>query len=320
VAPRPRPTSPTSPIRPIALLALLLAATLALAGCTTRAHKSAGDEGLRKGDRYVALGDSYTAAYLTGKLDTESGGCLRSLTNYPRQVAAKLGLELTDVSCGGATTLNVAAAQQPTWGAAVPPQIDAVGHDTRLVTIGLGGNDFNLFGRIVVNCMLAAQQDPTGSPCADIAERNPQVWQVFDKIQQRLVKVVELVRKQAPEARILLVGYPQAFPATGGCAQFPIAKGDMTLARDLLNGLNGAVEGAASDTGTSYVDVWTPSAGHDICSKDPWIAGARPERKDGFAYHPYPEEQELVARQVLDVLATSSDAAARTREATPNSP
>ncbi|GAA3670733.1 SGNH/GDSL hydrolase family protein [Nocardioides ginsengisoli] len=314
MAPRSRP------IRPVTLLALLVAATLALAGCTTRAHKAGAGEGLHKGDRYVALGDSYTAAYLTGKLDTESGGCLRSLTNYPRQVADKLGLELTDVSCGGATTADVTAGQKPTWGAAVPPQIDAVGPDTRLVTIGLGGNDFNLFGRIIINCMFAAQQDPTGSPCTDIAAKNPRVWQVFDRIQQRLVRVVELVRKRAPEARVLLVGYPQAFPATGGCAQFPIATGDMTLARDLLNGLNGAVEGAASDSGASYVDVWTPSAGHDICSKDPWIAGARPERTDGFAYHPYPEEQQLVARQVLDVLAGSSDASAKTREATPNSP
>ena len=305
MAPRPRP---------IVLLALLLAAALALAACT--AHKSGTAEALRKGDKYVALGDSYTAAFLTGALDTSSGGCLRALTNYPRQVAKELGLQLTDVSCGGATTDNVAAPQQPTHGPEVPPQIDAVGHDTRLVTIGLGGNDFNLFGVVIVNCMFAAQQDPTGSPCTDLADKNPQAWKRFDQIRKRLVKVVELVQKRAPNARVLLIGYPDAFPATGGCAQFPIATGDMKLARSLLSSLNDSVEGAASDTGATYVDVWTASKGHDICSADPWIAGAQPTRKDGFPYHPYPEEQALVARLVLDVLHASS----KTREAGPGAP
>src|SRR5688572_23797059 len=47
--------------------------------------------------RYVALGDSYTAAPLVPDTDT-TNGCLRSTNNYPALVAAALpGTELVDV-------------------------------------------------------------------------------------------------------------------------------------------------------------------------------------------------------------------------------
>ena len=47
--------------------------------------------------RYVALGDSYTAAPLVPDTDT-TNGCLRSTNNYPALVAAALGTELVVVS------------------------------------------------------------------------------------------------------------------------------------------------------------------------------------------------------------------------------
>jgi lysophospholipase L1-like esterase len=289
---------------PAGAVALLAPLVLLLAACPARPGGPDGnrDRDIGAGDAYVALGDSYTAGYLTGELDPASGGCLRSLDNYPHRVARALDLELTDVSCGGATTEHVTAAQTPTRGGPVPPQLDAVGEDTALVTIGLGGNDFNVFGVLVVNCVLAGQQDRTGSPCADLVAENPESLDNIGKIRNRLVDVVEAVRERAPEARILLVGYPQPFPATAGCEQLPLADGDVPFAHDALVSLNSAVSSAARKTDTEYVDVAGASEGHDICSAEPWIAGAAPPRPDGTAYHPYPEEQELVADLLLDVL------------------
>ena len=62
-------------------------------------------------DRYVALGDSYTAAPLVPPTDT-SNVCLRSGANYPALVAEAMpGTTLTDVSCSGATTANTTTPQ-----------------------------------------------------------------------------------------------------------------------------------------------------------------------------------------------------------------
>ncbi len=290
-------------------MAVLASVALLLAGCPAepRAPEGNGDRPIAAGDRYVALGDSYTAGYLTGALDPDSGGCLRSLDNYPRRLARALDLELTDVSCGGATTEHVTTVQAPSHGSAVPPQIDAVGEDTALVTIGLGGNDFNLFGVLIVSCVLAAQQDPAGSPCSDLVAENPEALDNVGKIRDRLVEVVGAVRDRAPEARVLLVGYPQPFPASTGCDQLPLADGDVPFAHDALISLNSAVASAARKTGAEYVDVGRASEGHDICSAEPWIAGATPPRTDGAAYHPYPEEQELVADLLLGVLESEGE-------------
>src|SRR5262250_1331586 len=84
-----------------------------------------------KGARYVALGSSFAAG---PGIETQLGSCSRSDHNYAHLVAAALELELTDVSCGGATTANIL--DTPQGGAT--PQLAAVGADTALVTVTIG--------------------------------------------------------------------------------------------------------------------------------------------------------------------------------------
>ena len=52
--------------------------------------------------RYVALGDSFTAGPLVPTTDL-ADGCLRSDGNYPSLLATSLDLDLTDVSCSAAS-------------------------------------------------------------------------------------------------------------------------------------------------------------------------------------------------------------------------
>ena len=64
--------------------------------------------------RYVALGDSYSAA--SGVLPpdlTAPPQCLRSTANYPHVIAAATGARLTDVTCGGADTGDYLTGQYP---------------------------------------------------------------------------------------------------------------------------------------------------------------------------------------------------------------
>lgn len=156
--------------------------------------------------------------------------------------------------------------------------------ETALVTIGLGGNDYALFGSLILGCVQAARTDPTGEPCTEMVEEASK--RSIARIRDRLVELVRAVHDRAPTARILLVGYPQVFPESEGCEQLPLAAGDVPLAHATVRSLNGAVSSAAHETGAEYVDVWAASAGHDICAAEPWAAGAAPQRTDGPAYHP----------------------------------
>ena len=74
--------------------------------------------------------------------------CGQSEQNYPHLVADALKLTLTDVSCGGAKTENFKIAQYPLQ----PPQFDALSESTEVISVGMGGNDHNLFGTLVQGC------------------------------------------------------------------------------------------------------------------------------------------------------------------------
>ena len=143
--------------RPIpTLLAGLLAV---LAGLFVAAPASQATEPVR----YVALGDSYSAA--SGVLPPDPAApfnCIRSTANYPHLIAAAIGAELTDVTCGGADTSDYFTPQYDN----VPPQLDAVTADTDLITMTIGGNDSGVFIDSIVQCGIAgASTLGQGSRC-----------------------------------------------------------------------------------------------------------------------------------------------------------
>ena len=94
---------------------------------------------------------------------------------------------------------------------------------------------------------------------------------------------------------MLVVGYPQIVSADNRCDQLPLAAGDYAYAEKVNRALTETLRGAAEATGSTYVDVWAASKGHDICSEDPWVNGAVTDQKRAAAYHPFAEEQAAVA-------------------------
>ena len=99
--------------------------------------------------RYVALGDSYSAGPLIPTTDL-AGGCARSDHNYPTLVADSVNARtFVDVTCSGADTRDLTGVQRPFGDSRVPPQLRSVTPDTTLVTLGIGGNDFDLFSTLV---------------------------------------------------------------------------------------------------------------------------------------------------------------------------
>ncbi|MDF9715200.1 SGNH/GDSL hydrolase family protein [Nocardioides sp. ChNu-153] len=242
---------------------------------------------------YVAMGDSYTAAPGVDPAQGDSGVCGRSQVNYPSLVAGAFGgSTLVDVSCSGATTADLLGSQQLA-GQTFPPQVDAVTADTDVVTLSTGGNDFGAFG------VLAGQCEQPGATCPTLDLATAQAG--LARVTTDLVAVIGAVRERAPQARVLVVGYPQVVPpGAEGCADLPVDGELLGLARLLNEELVNAQQRAAEQAGADYVDVFAATEGHALCSDDPWINGS--DFVEAAPYHPLPAGQRAAAAEVISAL------------------
>lgn len=252
---------------------------------------------LGEGDQYVALGDSYTAAPNTGPKVADNG-CFNTEVNYPHRIADSTGMDLVDNSCNGATT-NALTIPQPTPAGEHPPQLDDVDADTDLVTIRLGANDNSLYSRII-GCARYFGADAPGTPCAEVdAKKADNLTVALDDLTDSLLDGLQEIGARGPNARIIVIGYPQVIPEEGTCELLPLPAGDYAYARQIIEGLNAALESAAAEVGAAFVDMYAASEGHDICADEPWIAGAPIAPTGATAWHPYAAEGQAVAELVL---------------------
>jgi hypothetical protein len=251
--------------------------------------------------RYVALGDSYSAA--SGVLPPDllaPPECLRSIRNYPHVIAADTGAQLKDVTCGAAETSHFFESQYP----GVPPQLNALRQDTQLVTMTIGGNDSGVFIDTILACGTAGLSTlGQGSPCKD--RYGSSFEDTINTVTySSLVKTLNAVRTKAPTATVAILGYPWIMPASGGCfTKMPIAQGDVPYVRGIEATLNDAVRRAAAATGSTYVNFSAASNGHDACQPpgvrwiEPVLQGTNP-----VIVHPNALGESEMAAQTMAVL------------------
>jgi hypothetical protein len=254
------------------------------AGGAPSARDAHVDAALKLTGKYVAMGSSFAAG--PSIPDSVPGqSCGRSTRNYAHLVAAELGVDLTEASCSGATSDNIAVAPQlPN-----PLQINAVTPDTRLVTITVGGNDVNY----AVSLSVCGLDGAMGKSCSASGLGAPDVNMssvnsLVDQIEGKLSTMLKAVQKAAPNARVFLVAYPMVLPDTAvPCPpDVPMQAGDMTFLNQVGSKLQAAFSAAAKEAGVHFVDVYGPSHGHDACAPEAqrWVVGqATP---GATAYHP----------------------------------
>jgi lysophospholipase L1-like esterase len=280
--------------RPLASLLAGAAALGLTALATSSSHAATG------GLRYVALGDSYSAASGVLPPDPSSPLCARSTANYPHVIAHRIGARLTDVTCGAAETQDFFSSQYP----GVAPQLDALGRRTRLVTMTIGGNDNNTFVGAIAKCGAAGLSTlGQGSPCKD-TYGGSFASDIRQKTYPALVRSLRAVHRHAPHARVAILGYPWILPPTDGCFdKMPVAQGDVPYLRGVEATLNGAVRRAAAATGTTYVSLAKVSEGHDACQAggvrwvEPVFQGTNP-----VVVHPNALGERHLARRTMRVL------------------
>lgn len=230
-------------------------------------------------DTYVALGDSFVAGPGIPGQTGRPAGCSRSDRNYPALVRATLDLSrLVDRSCSGATTADLAA-PEAVPGGVNPAQLDAVDGRTRVVTLEIGGNDIG-FTSIVVSCIKPL---PTSRPCRDdyVVGGDDEISRRITAVAPRVARSIQGIHRRAPGAAVVVVGYPAILPAAGaGCfgPNAPFVATDVAYLRAKTTELNAVLRSTASAGRATFVDLYGPSVGHDLCRPplDRWVEGLAP--------------------------------------------
>ena len=138
---------------------------------------------------YTALGDSYSAGQLQPFLPGGEG-CARSSLSY----AIDYDPGANVLACSGATINNVLADQVP-----------SIPEATKLVTVTAGGNDTTILLQLE-NCVAGS---------ATLIDCKSQYQFVdFSTLEPRLVALYRAIHEKVPKARLYVMGYPDAFPAT----------------------------------------------------------------------------------------------------------
>lgn len=214
---------------------------------------------------YDALGDSYASGVGAPPYDPASGACARSASAYPEQLDGRMRIALDDfVACAGATTQTLVSGGQ----------LDALDEDTDLVTLMIGGNDI-FWGQAVAACL-----GGTDLQCA--AGLGFATNAVTTLLPGRLDGLYAQVSDRAPNAHVVVVGYPRLFSPEFGDYLGASVPEQMALneGADLLDEV---IAERAAAHGFQFVDVRERFDGHGVNSDEPWILGPGPG-----SFHPNP--------------------------------
>jgi lysophospholipase L1-like esterase len=242
------------------LAALLVLASALTPAAASTAHQTGG---------YAALGDSYAAGLGAG--GEGSAPCYRSDNAYPALWAAAHGVGLAGfVACSGATTADVLAGQ-----------LGALGPGTDLVTVTVGGNDIG-FADVMRVCSLSTDQ-----ACLDRIAQSETV--MHGALPGGLDAVYGAVHEHAPNARLVVLGYPRLFE-TGICLTSLSQRKRIAL-NAAADELAEVIAGRAQADGATFVDVRPEFAGHGVCALLPWIHSLT--YPVSHSYHPTATGQRL---------------------------
>ncbi|SDK56788.1 Lysophospholipase L1 [Glycomyces sambucus] len=212
---------------------------------------------------YAALGDSYSSGTGAGNYTDEQ--CLRSDLAYPRLLANGLGADLAFAACSGATSADLLA-----------EQLGALHESTDLVTLTIGGNDIG-WTEAVAACLTPLVD------CTDEIAYSETL--IREELPGLLDGVYGAVADRAPNAEVLVIGYPRLFNERSTCGalhqptvaeQVRMNQGADVLAEVLAD--------AAAAHDFTYVDVRDAFAGHAVCDEVPYLHGLRYPTAESF--HP----------------------------------
>lgn len=224
---------------------------------------------------FVTLGDSYAAGIGAGSYYEET--CHRSYKAYwallEQQLASGYVSQLDDFqACSGDKTGDV-----------LDDQLERLNRDTGLVTLSIGGNDLG-FSTVVKNCI-----KPGGTSCKESIASHFE-GSDLRALEGKLDKVYRAVRAKAPNALVLVIGYPELVPRDhiDGCGAMDDT--DAPYLHDAATKLNNVIDATVGlRPKFKFVGVVRAFLGHSACNKGAtdWINGISPGLAGGDgSFHP----------------------------------
>jgi lysophospholipase L1-like esterase len=204
---------------------------------------------------YVALGDSYSSGEGTRHYLVDGTDCDRSTYAYPSLLAAAKGYALNFRACSGATVADVAR-----------DQLGALAASTRYVTISVGGNDAR-FSHVITECALPAW----ASNCRG-AVSGAQHY-IRTALPGSLSTLYASIRVKAPNATVVVVGYPKLFMGADCNALTWFSPKDEQLLNDTAVLLDDTIAAAAAAKAFAFVNPIDAFTGHAVCDHAEWING-----------------------------------------------
>lgn len=275
----------------------ILIAVIGLFITTIAAQADVDDQPQPKAD-YVNMGSSYASGLgIAPAKSTNMARCGQSADNYASLLANKLNFRLDDRSCEGAHSQHILNR----WNE-LPPQIDAVTSDTKLVTITIGGNDLSyiedLFAIVCTESELA-HFEGRKSPCFQetfVAE------DVYVQLKRDLIEITQQIYKRAPKAQVIYIQYVTLIPDKL-CKTTPLAKVEANRMRLLAKRLSTITATAAQETNAMLLHTDTLSVTHTSCDDVPWSTGyVATNPTEGAPWHPNRLAHRIIAQQLENML------------------
>ena len=273
--------------RRISLIASALAlgtAAAALPALTAAADAAVIPRSALPAVRYVALGDSYSSGVGSGDYYRSGGSCERSPGAYPALwAAASHPVSYVSEACSGATI-----------GSVLRSQLVALNKATTLVSITIGGNDVG-FGPVMSTCVIL----PTSFCVHVITAAEAEIRSVLPG---RLNELLAAVSAAAPEARVVVMGYPEPYDLSRSASCIGLSTTDRTDLDQAAAQLDAQLQAAADRYSDAFADVRSTFGGHQICDSESWMNSV--DWLDiGASYHPNPAGQADAYYQVFSAAA-----------------
>jgi len=213
--------------------------------------------------RYAALGDSYSSGEGNPPFDPDSGDCHRSRAAWPRMIARQDPdiVMAAHIACSGATSTSLRRRHN-----GEPPQLRQLrrlAEPVDLVTITIGGNDIG-FGPVLADCFV--------SDCVLDGELRRARARIEDELPAALARDYRGLQRAAPDAKIVVVGYPQLFPSRArrtGCLW--LSEPERRTLNRLATLLDRTIADSAEQAGLEYVSVLRSLRNHELCTRNSWI-------------------------------------------------
>ncbi len=200
---------------------------------------------------YVALGDSYSSGVGAGSYS--DGSCAQSARAYPvLWTNASHPASFANETCSGATTSTVLSSQ-----------LGALSSATTLVSITIGGNDIG-FSSVMITCVLLST-----SACVSAVDAAELVAKTT--LPGELNSVLSAIRKHAPNAKVVILNYPQFYDLSRSKGCIGLSTTDRTDLNQGASILDSQIEAAADRYSDTFVDVNPRFAGHQICDSDSYL-------------------------------------------------